>query len=402
MSVIDIRLAVDPGAAMPGGGSPHWPVSVEAFGQSLILETTGDRFLADDSLWRLGAIHQPVLARADLAPTGCMIDIGAGFGSFALPFARAHPGWTVWCLEPDPLAHAALMRNIARLGLGNVIALRVAVLPDAAFEVALPGGVGLALSDPTRLHGLCPGVAMRRNAAKPAFVEWCPQDRDIPGTFCSDLPALPVSVLGALRPDAVKLIAPGAEQPLLEALMPLGLSLLMGESWGPLDARLMQGPGAPRLTHVQIAGQPELALRTGAALRPDPAHLLTRRPLPPDQVARMQRLARWSGAEAVAIGHRPPPGVHLHSWDGLCWGGLPGPAPSSATRVPRIDGLLCHEPCAATDPGRAAAALLARGARVVWLAADPPARRQGPAGVAAGIGRRLGRLALALRSRAAA
>lgn len=203
-----------------------------AFGRDVALETTGDAFLTGDSRWRLREIYEPALARWRLPTQGQAVDLGAGFGAFALPFALAFPGWRLICLEPDPTAFAALEANIARHGLGD----RVAARPRAI----VPGAKGKA--------------PLIRSRKRPAFLS-----ADLPhwqgGGSAEPLPADPPETLTALSPDLLKLTAPGHEAAILEAFGGALPPFLLGESWtNPPPSRLL---GEPRTSvYLPFAGSP--------------------------------------------------------------------------------------------------------------------------------------------------
>lgn len=83
-------------------------------------------------------LYGPYLAATPLPRDGVAIDVGAGFGGFALPLARACPGWVIWAFEPDLAGFAALEANIASLGLSNIIAVNGAVLAEGEGETLAP------------------------------------------------------------------------------------------------------------------------------------------------------------------------------------------------------------------------------------------------------------------------
>ena len=72
--------------------------AVSAFGATLVLDVPVDNFLVTDSEWRLENIYQPFLTTQMLPASGVALDIGAGYGSFGLLFAKAFPGWNRRCL----------------------------------------------------------------------------------------------------------------------------------------------------------------------------------------------------------------------------------------------------------------------------------------------------------------
>lgn len=243
------------------GAETGGPTRVRAFGQSLELPARVPHFLAEDSLWRLRNIYEPALAVRILPPTGVAVDIGAGFGAFALPFARAFPGWTVWCFEPDPATFAALERNIAAAGCENVVALNLAVGgEDGQVD---PGRLSTALAarDGAALAALCPQRAYRRSLSRRGFLQAGHRAGGVLGPGNSSYPTLPAGALATLEPTLVKLLAPGMEAAVLEALAPAPLDHIIGETWHHVPARLVHdGPGA-RETWLPVAGAPARALR---------------------------------------------------------------------------------------------------------------------------------------------
>jgi len=213
------------------------------FGQRLELTAPGDPARRAEAERRLRRIHEPALCAWTLAPGGVALDIGAGFGAFALPFARAFPGWTVWCFEPDPDLFALLQANIAATGVGNVRAVPCAVggpLPGgdpAALAAALEAG------DAAALPGLCPAGPL-------------------PGGGTG--PVLPAEALLALAPRLLKLDAPGTETEVLEGLAQAPLDHLLGEFATLPPSRLVfRGPGL-RQTWAPVAGSPLFRLRRSA------------------------------------------------------------------------------------------------------------------------------------------
>lgn len=221
-----------------------------AFGKSAALDTTGDAFLETDSRWRLREVYEPALANWSLPPRGHALDVGAGFGAFALLFALAWPGWRVTCFEPDPTAHAALCANIARLGLGARIATRhVAIAPTAGVSVPLI-----------------------RSRKRPAFLS-----ADIPhwqgGGRAEMRPALPPAHLAALAPDLLKLTAPGHETAILQGFAGQLPPFVLGECWTePPPSSVLGQPDAPPdagQVYLPFAGSPWRLQRGGdAAGRP--------------------------------------------------------------------------------------------------------------------------------------
>lgn len=67
-------------------------------------------------------------------PTGDLLDLGCGYGPIAVTMARRAPGATVWAIDTNQRAVALTGENAARLGLGNIRAIRPdEVRPDVRF-----------------------------------------------------------------------------------------------------------------------------------------------------------------------------------------------------------------------------------------------------------------------------
>lgn len=232
------------------------PVTATLAGISLTLETGGAEFLRTDSLWRLRAVHERFLTTQTLPAQGCAIDIGAGFGAFALPFARRYPGWQIWCFEPNPAAFSALERNIRAHGLTNVRAFQLAVMGGTEFQDVPEVVRALLADDAAALVSACPMRPYRRHLLLDGFLD--AGGRPDAETEVLELPTLPAAALAALAPDLVKLVAPRAERGILEALQGAMPSWLIGESWQMLSPRLL---GEATQAWVPFARSPRLALR---------------------------------------------------------------------------------------------------------------------------------------------
>ncbi|MBK5928432.1 FkbM family methyltransferase [Rhodobaculum claviforme] len=283
---------------------------LRAFGQRLELRAPPDPFLRDDTLWRLRTIYEPALSAQTLPLEGTAVDIGAGFGGFALPFALAFPGWMVWAFEPDPDAFAALQANIAALGLDTVIAVPLAVgagAPDVAPGIdPMRLGAVLEASDAAALAALYPPRPHNRSRALPAFLQAGPPPSE-EFEACA-LPTLPAATLADLRPQLLKLTAPQAETDILTALHDTPVAHLLGEMWTTPPAWLIheasadpQAPDAPRHCWLPVAGAPMLALRHTAG--PE-----TRRP-GLDVVVAMYNARSWIAACVDGILSSPGEGI---------------------------------------------------------------------------------------------
>lgn len=240
-------------------------------GQTVTLAVTSDQYLRDDSYWRLRSIYEPALTAQSLASSGVALDVGAGFGCFAIPFALANRGWTVWAFEPEAEAFAALCANIASAGAANVIAINAAVtgsLEDTASgpiaEVlktyaAARTGAQQAAALATLMKRL-PKRAFRRHVEMRGVIELGEaQTRDFEQI---DFPCLPAEALLVLEPRFLKLLAPFAENAILGDLATAELDTVIGESWAHIPSDLVYGQVAgERQTWMPRAGDPLLRLR---------------------------------------------------------------------------------------------------------------------------------------------
>lgn len=246
-------------------------LSLAAFGQSLTLAAPPDDFLRKDTIWRLREIYEPALAAQTLAAQGVALDIGAGFGGFALPFARAFPGWTVWCFEPEPQAFARLKLNIETLGLDNVLAVNVAVAEAGPAEPQAGAALRALAADPRNAQAMadllrcCPAQDYRRHLEMRGVIECGAPGDDLfePCRFAT----LPAAALVALAPRLLKLTAPYAETAILQGLAAAGLDHVLGEVWTQPPSHLVYGtaPGL-RQTWLPVAGVPLLKLRRSTDL----------------------------------------------------------------------------------------------------------------------------------------
>lgn len=251
---------------------------IRAFGQSLDLDAPKVAALREDSLWRIGMHYSPAMTARSLDPQGLAIDIGAGFGSFALPFALAFPGWTVLAFEPDPDCFAALTANAARLGAQNLIAVNVAVgpvkqmPPDPEAVTATLAAILTRDAQPDTLPAQLPRVAFARQVSNPGYLQPGPAPDDSFQTL--RLPSLSAEFLAALAPQLIKLTAPQMERHILNALRDTALDHVIGEGWGEVEATTAYGdrpgrreiwlpkagPGLLALRHAPLPGQRRIGL----------------------------------------------------------------------------------------------------------------------------------------------
>lgn len=239
-------------------------VTLRALGGTVDLLSNGDPFLRDDSLWRLRTIYERVLAANILPPTGTLVDVGAGFGVLAIPFARAFPDWTVWAFEPEPSACAALRGNVAALGLGNVVVVEAAVVGPAEMSAEMAAAV--ARRDGAGIAAAAGEAAFLQSDDLPGYLEFAGAETARPGHTLRQHRAVPASLLRTLRPDVLKLVAPGIETEILAALEDIPLPLVTGEMWKPVPSASLIGPArAVEQVYLPLAGTP-LILRRGQGI----------------------------------------------------------------------------------------------------------------------------------------
>ena len=184
---------------------------------------------------------------APLQKTGVALDIGAGCGEFALPFARAFPDWNIWCFEADPLAFDVLQTNIQQLGIKNVRAVLATVeveegdlAPEDASDrkptglplQTLPPGLSEAIGDPDRSKG----------------------GAGIPAVFAKEL--------NALSPTLARINAPESEAQIVGALADSSIDHFVGQLSSPIPSRLIHTRKArgKSLAYLPIEVGTDLAL----------------------------------------------------------------------------------------------------------------------------------------------
>lgn len=241
---------------------------ISAFGQSFEMNSTGNDFLRDDSIWRLKNIYEPTLATQTLAQTGVALDIGAGFGAFALPFAATFPGWVVYCFEPDPDSFAALCQNIETVGLSNVIALPFAVGVESRDAAQDGAAVRHALtqlqqSDAEMIAELRNLLPLRDFSRHRIHVGYMHRGATLADDFdVFPYPTLAARYLSDLSPRLLKMVAPQAEAAILSDMKAFELDHIIGESWGHVPAHLVyEGCTGLRQTVLPLVGPPLVNLR---------------------------------------------------------------------------------------------------------------------------------------------
>jgi len=318
----------------------------EVFGRKFSLETGPGGFLRDDSLWRVGSIYERYLCATSLPLSGVALDIGAGFGAFAVPFAVCFPGWHIWCFEPNKAAFEALCANIKTHGLDNITAFDVAV---GAGADRLPDGLPAALEgrDATTVRAMAQDRLYFQHKQKTGFVEV-----NTPRKFREDferinLPEISADALCALSPDFLKLTAPGNETNILTGLGGAGLSFLVGETWSYVPSDLVYLPdGAGPQSYLPLAGSPPLCLRhqpNAAGLEPGLDIVLSpatgeeklsihshiafadrSQNVDPEVFHYLLELARYSGADIVQVRMKTP---RQDAWFGKWFGKSAAPEP---------------------------------------------------------------------------
>lgn len=348
-------------------------VTVQAFGQTLSLLAPQDAFLREDTAWRLREIYQPALTAQTLAQTGVAVDIGAGFGGFALPFAAAFPGWKVWCFEPEPVAYARLRQNIAMLKLGNVVAVNAAVggreaLDGTALTAVQAALRALAASGAQTATGaramadllaLCPGQQYRRHNTLRCVIE---RGDPVPEVFepCR-FATLPAAALTVLGPNLLKLTAPHAEAAILQDLAAAELDHIIGELWEMVPAHLVHGATAGlRQTWLPVAGEAPLKLRRSANLAGHRPGL--------DVVVAMYNARPWIVACIEAILASPSDEIRVHVVDDGSTDGSGDLVAAGYAGHPRV--VLHHKPNGGCASARNFGRMMSDASHIAFVDAD--------------------------------
>ena len=243
-------------------------VEVSAFGVTLNLVAPAYDFLRNDSLWRLRNIYEPGMAVQSLAASGVAIDIGAGFGSFAIPFAMQFPNWKIYCFEANPTVFSSLVENIVRHKLPNVIAMPFAVGGDDRDAPEQPEEVRIAIAEiasvyqqaSDKLATLLPLRDFSRNLVNLGYAARGANPSADSNGFTA--PTLSASFLKALAPRLLKILAPNSEISILEDLKDCEIDHIIGETWSYVPASLIYGQARGlRQSWMPRAGTPLLCLR---------------------------------------------------------------------------------------------------------------------------------------------
>ena len=173
----------------------------------------------------LRQIYELFLASRVLPKQGTCLDIGAGAGWFALPFAAAFPGWRVLCLEADVARYQALEATIRRSELKNISCFHGGFHPSAV-PVSVPEEVKEQALN-WQQTGIYPPASLAEALQQAAPAQFCTlpglEDRLAPagtalGGAPQSSPGFDPALLTALAPDLLRLEAPGVERDLARAL----------------------------------------------------------------------------------------------------------------------------------------------------------------------------------------
>lgn len=244
--------------------APLTGTAVQAFGQTVLLDHLDQVFEAQSQQEDLRHIYEPFLSSRVIPTSGLCVDLGAGAGWFALPFAKAFPNWHVLCLEPDPAAFAKLTANVARYELKNITCVQATLHPEATpakLSARKSGDLALSksLKSALKTHEDLPFQTL---AALGASVAPICKDDDVAETETVSLPALPCNILAGLSPDLLRLNAPGCEGAIASELQAASVPFIVGRLYGHVPAH--------QFMPADDAGPREYYLRHGEhALRRD-------------------------------------------------------------------------------------------------------------------------------------
>lgn len=221
-------------------------VEVSAFGQRIALEVYQDQPETERRLRDLKDCHERFLASRVLPQSGLCVDIGAGEGWFAVPFAQAFPNWSILCFEPDQNAFARLEANVKRHGLKNVTCIHAAFhpsLPPTRAETRITGNTNLPKSLYKALAAPVAAKFVSVLALSPRVSPVANNDAETVSR-----PALPLDLLAKLSPDLLKLDAPGSEEAIAQALRDVSVGFMMGPIYTHVPSHLFhpRGHAGPR------------------------------------------------------------------------------------------------------------------------------------------------------------
>lgn len=221
-------------------------VEVAAFGQHIALEVRRDQPETDRRLRDLKSCQERFLASRVLPRSGLCVDIGAGEGWFAVPFALAFPKWSVLCFEPDPDAFARLAANVKRHGVKNVTCIPAAFHPGLTApqaEARMAGNIDLPKSLQKALAAPVPAIFTPVLALSPRI---SPAATTSPDTISR--PALALDLLAKLSPDLLKFDAPGSENAIARTLRDVPVGFVTGPLYTHVPSNLFhpRGDAGPR------------------------------------------------------------------------------------------------------------------------------------------------------------
>lgn len=212
---------------------------IRAFGADACLITSDDEAEVSRRCQDLKNVYEPFLASRVLPKQGVCVDIGAGAGWFAIPFALAFPKWTVVCFEGDPVAFKHLVDNAKAAKVENVIVVPAEIHPQASSfdgpkrkpgEMELSEELQKALSNPGKAAFVKPF----------ALTHWLVPAKASGNTI--SLPAFAPDALAHLAPDFVKIDKPGSEEIIAQALKDVSVGFIVGRLWSYISSAAFQ-PG---------------------------------------------------------------------------------------------------------------------------------------------------------------
>ncbi|KPD10788.1 glycosyltransferase [Phaeobacter sp. 11ANDIMAR09] len=201
---------------------------LRGFGQDVEILHGEAPVRAAEARWQvqdLRQIYELFLASRVLPKSGTCLDIGAGAGWFALPFAAAFPDWQVLCLEADAARYQALAATIAQSGLSNIRCCHGGFHPEAS-PVSLPEDAQYqslnwkkaGVYPPAPLRAALDQAPPARFCALPGLEERLAPAQSSLGGRPQHSPGFDPALLTALAPDLLRLEAPGVEIELAAAL----------------------------------------------------------------------------------------------------------------------------------------------------------------------------------------
>ena len=230
-------------------------VQTRVFGKSIRLNAPSSDQFIQASISRLERFYEPYLSSNLIDKKSTFIDIGAGYGSFSIPLAKALPRANFYCFEPLPKLFELLKSNIHENNLKNVLALNVGVVHHPEEKRSVKALTRKILT--TSLGSVCSPQKFALSDVGDRGLERPDPARLSHGQILKlvHLPAIDSRGLRGLRPTIIKISAPGWERYILESLRDVPLEHVFGEIVDPIPSGIIYGSKTVSFSLPTIGGK---------------------------------------------------------------------------------------------------------------------------------------------------